>query len=119
MNFKEFTCILYKNNKEEYKEKFKNKSKNENKVYFRMLNFETTIDKVEQTFLRENEEYIFFLDIKNKKCKVELKKENIAFDVMVEEASMEVLNNKIIIEYFIETDEARNKIVIEESGWKI
>lgn len=119
MNFKEFTCALYKNNLEDYKEHFKNKSKNENKVYFKMLNFDTTIDKVEQTFLRENEEYIFFLDIKNKKCKVELKKENITFDVMVEEASMEVLKNKIIIEYFIETDEARNKIVIQESGWKI
>lgn len=119
MNFKKFTCTLYKNNREEYKEKFKNTNKNEKKLNFKMLNFETTIDKIEQTFLRENEEYIFFLDIKNKKCKVELKKENIAFDVMVEEASMEVLNNKIIIEYFIETDEARNKIVIEESGWKI
>ncbi len=117
MNFREFTCTLYKNNIEEYKEHFKNKSKNKNKLKFRMLEFDTTIDKVEQTFLRENEEYIFFLDIKNKKCKVVLKKENIDFNVMVEEATMKDSNNQIIIEYFIETDEARNKIRIQESGY--
>ncbi len=115
MKFKEFTCTFYKNNCEEYQGIFKNKSKNDNKISFMMLDYETIIDIEERNLLRENEKYIFFLDIKNKKCKLELKKEEITFDVLVEEANMELINNKIIIEYFIETDEARKKIIIKES----
>lgn len=114
MKWKNFICLFYKNNEEIYKETFENKIKNDKKLVFSMLDFETTIDIEEQTITRENEEYIFFLNLKNKCCKVELKKEGITFDVNVEEANFEVLNDKMIIEYFIETDEARNKIIIKE-----
>lgn len=114
MKWNKFTCIFYKNNEEIYKEDLKNKLKSSKKLEFTMLDFETTIDLEEGTFLRENEEYIFFLNLKNKNCMVELKQESISFDVMVEEANLEILNDKIVLEYFIETDEARNKIVIKE-----
>lgn len=114
MKWKNFTCLFYKNNEEIYQDTFENQLNSDRKLRFNMLDYETTIDIEEKTFLRENEEYMFYLDLKNKSCKVELKKEGIVFDVMVEEANMEVLNDKIILEYFIETDEARNKIVIKE-----
>ncbi len=114
MKWKRFSCIFYKNNEEIYKETFNNKLKSDKKLQFNMLEYATTIDLEEKSFLRENKEYIFFLNLKNKSCKVELKTEQIAIDVLVEEANMEVLNDKIVIEYFIETDEARNKIVIKE-----
>ncbi len=114
MKWNSFICLFYKNNEEIYKETFENKLKSDQKLLFSMLDFETTIDLEKQTITRENEEYIFFLNLKNKYCKIELKKEDITFDVNVEEASFEILEDKIIIEYFIETDEARNKIIIKE-----
>lgn len=114
MKWKSFTCLFYKNNEEVYKDTFENKLNSDRKIVFNMLDYETVIDIEEKTFLRENKEYIFFLDLKNKGCKVELKQEGITFDVNVEEGNMEILNDKIIIEYFIETDEARNKIVVKE-----
>ena len=114
MKLKEFDVIFYKNNEEIYKDTHKNSLDEENRISFSLLDYDTTIDLNEETFLRENDEYIFYLDIKNKKCKIELKKESITFDVLVEECNMEVLGTKIVIEYFIETDEARNKIVINE-----
>ncbi len=114
MKWKSFTCFFYKNNEEVYKDTFENKLNNERKIVFNMLDYETTINIEEKTFFRENKEYIFFLDLQKKSCKVKLKKEGITFDVSVEEGSMEVLDDKIIIEYFIETDEARNKIIIKE-----
>lgn len=114
MKWKNFTCFFYKNNEEVYKDTFKNKLNNDKKIMFDMLDYETTINIKEKTFLRENNEYIFYLDFKNNKCKVELKQEGISFDACVEEANMEDLNNEVIIEYFIETDETRNKIVLKE-----
>ena len=80
-----------------------------------MLDYNTTINLKEHTFLRENNEFIFFLNLKNKQCTVVLKKEDITFEVNVEECNIEIFENKIILEYFIETDDARNKIVIEKS----
>ena len=114
MKLKEFDVIFYKNNEEIYKDTHRNSLNEENKISFSLLGYETAIDLMEETFLRENNEYIFYLDIKNKKCKIELKKEELSFDVLVEECSMEVKDNKIVLEYFIETDEVRNKIVIKE-----
>ena len=114
MKLKEFDVIFYKNNEEIYKDTHRNSLNEENRISFSLLDYDTTIDLNEETFLRENDEYIFYLDIKNKKCKIELKKEAISFDVNVEECNMEIKENKVILEYFIETDEARNKIVIQE-----
>lgn len=114
MKWKNFTCLFYKNNEEIYQNTFINKAKNNKELQFNMLDFDTIINLEKETFLRENNEYMFYLDIKNNICKIELKKEELTFDINVEEASMEVLNDKIILEYFIETDEARNKIIINE-----
>lgn len=115
MSFKKFLLIFYKNNEEVYRNTFKNNIKNDNKLEFNMLDYYTIINLKEETFFRENEEFIFFLDIKNKKCQLNLKEENITFDVSVEECNISFYEEKVIIEYFIETDEARNKIVIEKS----
>lgn len=114
MKWKSFTCFFYKNNEEVYKDTFENKLNSDRKIVFDMLDYETTINIEEKTFLRENKEYIFYLDLNNKSCKVELKQEGISFEVSVEEANIEVENGKIILEYFIETDETRNKIVLKE-----
>ena len=110
MNYK---CTLYKGEEEVLSSMFATKKDIESTLVFDILEYETTIDIENETFTRENEEYLFLLDIKNKYCKIVLKKEELAFDVSVEECAISVLNNKIVIDYFIETDEARNKIVIE------
>ena len=121
MNYK---CTLYKGEEEVLSSLFTTKKDIESTLVFDLLEYEileerldingkTTIDIENETFTRENEGYLFLLDIKNKYCKIVLKKEDLAFEVNVEECAISVLNNKIVIDYFIETDETRNKIVIE------
>ena len=112
---KNYKCILYKNGEQLFSFPFENKSKEENILLFDLFGYETTIDLVQERFIRENEEDFFLLDIKNKSCKIELKKEGYSLLVGVEECNLSVLNSKIVLEYFIETDEARNKIVIERN----
>lgn len=110
MNYK---CTLYKGAEEVLSSLFATKKDVESTLVFDLMEYETTIDIENEIFTRENEEYLFLLDIKNKYCKIVLKKEELEFEVNVEECAISVLNNKIVIDYFIETDEARNKIVIE------
>lgn len=112
MNNNRFLCTLYKNNRNIYEQEFNNE--NQALYEFNMLDFKTILDIKQETFIRENNEYKFFLDIKNKACLITLKQENLTFDILVEEVNLLVLNNKIVLEYFIETDEERTKIIIKK-----
>ncbi len=109
-----YLCTLYKSNQQIYNDTIENKSKKENEFYFSLLDYETTIDLEKQTFLRENEEFCFFLDIQNKKCQVYLKKEDLTVDVLVEECQFIHEKDKIVLEYFIESDTERIKLVLEK-----
>ncbi len=108
-----FLCTFYKSGEKVFSTTCENKSKTASLLKFDLLDYETILDLEQELFTRENEEYIFLLDIKNKYCKIELKKEEMECEVLVEECSLTYEHEKIILEYFIETDEARNKIVIE------
>lgn len=70
------------------------------------------IDIQNKTFTRQNNEYLFFLNIKDLKCKLTLKKENYTLDIPVDKASLEYNQNTCNIEYLIETDNETKTIII-------
>lgn len=111
--YSKFVATLYKNNQEIFKDKYLNKDKNQNIISFEFLDYSTLLNIEEETLIRENAEYKFFLDIKNKECMITLKNENIEFDVEVEFCELNIKNNKIILEYMIETDDTKNRLEIE------
>lgn len=57
-------------------------------------------------FSRETEDYLFYLEIKDdNKCNITLKKEQVTFPINVEEAKINRQDNKIIINYQLESDD--------------
>ncbi len=89
-----------------------NTSTEENSINFNFLEYNTFLDIEQEIFIRENEEYKFTLNIKKKECKINLKKENLDFDIEVNECLFAIDKDKITLEYVIESDDARNKIII-------
>jgi hypothetical protein len=116
VQFEEFEINFYKNDEQTIHECLINNTKEQNKLSFNIFEYDTTIDLIEKYFKRENDEYIFLLDIKNKTCTVTLKKENIKFDIQVELCELTQNLDKITLEYLIETDDSRNKIIIKKKG---
>ena len=84
-----------------------------NIISFKLEDIVNTIDLNREIFIRENDEYKFFLDFLNKSCILTLKKENYSLDINVDKCSFEVFNNKIIINYFIDTDDCNNCFKLE------
>lgn len=107
------TLKLYKDNKIE--NEYKNiKSLYNNSYIFVIDNIKTIID--ETKFIRENNEFKFQLDIKNKQATYLLKEQNMLFDIEVEKISYKNENDIIILEYRISSDESNIKIKIEVKG---
>ncbi len=71
------------------------------------------IDIEKQLFMRENDDYKFFLDFFNKSCILTLKKENYSLDIMVDRCDFKVLNQKIVIDYLIDTDDSNIGLELE------
>lgn len=67
----------------------------------------------ETRFIRENNEFKFELDIKERKCTYYLKEKNMSFDIEVEKVMYKKENNNIILEYKISSDEETFKIEIK------
>lgn len=111
MPIKKFIFSLIKDDQEIHKEMYENQSESENTVVFDCLGYKTTLDLETKTFRRENEEYEFFLALTTKSCTLHLKKENLDFDIQVDYCDCTIINNKIILEYSIETEDAKNKLV--------
>lgn len=62
---------------------------------------------------RMDDDYEFTLHIKDESlCNIFLKKENVSFNINVENASYNQENDKLIIKYKIETDDEENKVII-------
>ena len=58
------------------------------------------------TFQRETEDYLFYLEINNNnKCSITLKKEQATFPINVEEAIISKEDNKLTINYQLESDD--------------
>ena len=111
MPFPRFNLQLFKNEEIIHEEIYENKG-NENRIECNCLGYNTIIDLETETLTRENEEFEFFLAIQKKCCTIHLKQENLEFDIQVDDCNLKKELNKITLEYTIETDDAKNKIVI-------
>ena len=81
-------------------------------------NMKHQIDLEKKTFLRENEDYSFFLDILPKKCEIRLKKEENILQVNVNYAIILQNKNEIEISYSIETQDEMMHLKIVLLGGK-
>ena len=82
------------------------------RFYFDVL---TEIEQLEDNliFKRIDDDYEFTLHIKEEPlCNIYLKKEDVSFDINVDYARCNREENKLIIEYKIETDDEENKVII-------
>ena len=86
----------------------------DNKYTFFMDDIKTIISNT--VFIRENKEYLFELDIKNKKCTYLLKPNNLTFDIDVEKISYEARDKEIRLTYKITSDEEEIELILEEIG---
>lgn len=116
MKFTEFTLQLSKNDEIICEEDLKNASDTEDILEFELLDYATTLDLVGKIFIRENADFKFTLDILNKICTILLKKEDLEIPVNVEHCVLIPDFNKITLEYIIESEDAKNKIVIRKKG---
>lgn len=104
---------LYKGEEEVLNQKIK-VDKNNNSLKFNLENCITTIDLETELFTRENEEYIFLLDIQKEKCEIKLKKEDYLLQVNVEYAILLKNQNELKLNYLIETDDNPMSLVIRK-----
>lgn len=81
-----------------------------------LLDYNTVIDIENQKFIRENEDFLFTLDINNQTCSIKLKNENCIIPILVEHCLFQVTSDKIELEYVIESEDAKNKIIITKKG---
>ena len=98
--YKNNNLVLDKNNID-YLNKF-------DKILFEIDNYPHYLinneDKI--VFQRETEDYLFYLELTNdNKCHITLKKEQLTFPINVEDASINKDNNKLIINYQLESDD--------------
>lgn len=118
MQFNKFSLIFFKNEQKILENVYNNNESNHQILQFDLENYDTTIDLENELFIRENEDFLFILDIKNKECNIHLKKENLTLDIGVDHCILTKRDNKIELEYTIESDDSRNKIVITEMSEK-
>jgi len=85
-------------------------------ITFQLDEMEHRINLETKEFIRENQEYSFFLDIENKNCEITLKKEDYHLQVQVEYANLVKNKNKIILTYFIETDDNAIELTLDLEG---
>ena len=89
---KEFDKILFEIDEEKYS---LNNNNNNNEIIF----------------TKENEDYLFLLELKdNNFCSITLKKENATLPINVEDAYIEKKDNIIIIKYQLESDDKTTTI---------
>ena len=86
------------------------------RLYFTLKDMSHTLNFKKKTFLRENDDYSFLLDIENEKSEIKLKKEQYTLQVRVEYANLLKNKNDIELSYFIETDDHENVLKIELIG---
>lgn len=84
-----------------------------NNTYTLFLDEVKTIINEDQ-LIRENNEFKFTLDIKNKTALYLLKEKNMSFDILVEEINIKENKSNIILEYKLESDSEKTIIEIIE-----
>lgn len=119
VQFNEFTLIFFKNEEKIIEETFKNLDSENDCIKINLFDYNTILDIENKIFIRENEEFKFTLDILNKECTIYLKKENMTIPVLVEYCELTTLETKIMLEYVIESEDARNKLIITKKGERL
>jgi hypothetical protein len=106
-----YNVKLYKNDKLEKEYKKINVLENK-ELYF----FTDSIKNIigDNYYIRENEEFKFYIDFIKKECNYLLKEKNMLFDIKVFKAEINKNNNDIDIIYHIETSEEELKISINK-----
>ena len=103
---------LFKNNRLELEENNISALYNNDKFSFIINDVKTSLSK--DVFTRETSEYLFTLDIDNKKCTYLLKERNMTFDIDVEKIEFERRRQITSLIYKISSDEEEFKVIIEE-----
>lgn len=108
---KSINIILYEKNK--IIKKYNNIKAiiQDDKIIFNTDKIKNTLTKT--YYLREDNDYLFYLDIIKKECTITLKETNNIFDIKVTKANYLKDNNNISLEYKIESNEETLKICIE------
>lgn len=110
---KVITLNLYKERRLMYTYKDINALVNNSTYSFIIEGVKTILNSEE--FTRENNEFRFNIDIKNKQATYLLKEQNTLFDIDVEKINFKKENNNIILEYKISSDEESFKLEIIEN----
>lgn len=110
---KKLTIYLETDNNQSLKKEHIPYEENNHILTFSFDNMIHSIDLEHPKFTRENDEYLFLLDIENKKSELSLKKENYLLQLEVEYATITWNKNLIEISYLIEANDSPNKLVIE------
>lgn len=80
-----------------------------------IFNYDKVIYRInykKQLFIRENEEFYFELDFKNKKSLYKLKNANITLDIKVIKCNFLQKRDSILMKYVIESSSTENNIMI-------
>ncbi len=87
--------------------------KKDNTIFFDIEEMKHQINLEKKQLIRENEEFYFFIDLEQEKCVYKLKKEEMEFNIIVDDAFFDLCKNTLEINYVIETDDEKTKIFIE------
>lgn len=103
---------LYKKNRLENSYKNIKVLEKNNEYIFILEGVKTIVSS--KRFARENEEFIFEINIKDKTATYLLKDNNVLLDIEVEKISYKITDNIIILEYKLSSDEDVFKIEIKD-----
>ena len=109
---KNINISLYKNKRLELEENNIAALFNDEKYSFIINDVKTTLSN--NFFTRETNEYLFTLNIVDKKCTYLLKERNMTFDIDVEKIEFERRRQITSLIYKISSDEEEFKVIIEE-----
>ena len=104
---------LYKDNRREQDHKNIKAVYNDNSYSFLLDKVKTKLN--DNNFSRENEEFLFNIDLINKTASYLLKEKNTTFDIEVEDLILSRESDRIVLEYKISSDEEKFKIILEEN----
>jgi len=117
VQLKKFSFEFLKNDEKIIEDIYNNLEIEDNKIRFNVLDYETILDLNDMKFTRENTEFKLILDILNKTCTIHLKNEDLKLDINVDFCELKNINNRITLEYIIESDDAKNKMIITKVEW--
>ena len=114
MSNKNFTFTFFKNDDKIIEKNYNGINSVNNRFKFMLFECETVIDFEKYIFTRENEEYIFILNMLNKTCHIKLKTENVIIPIQVDYCDVIKEKNRYIIDYSIESEDAHIKMIIDK-----